>query len=276
MDAAENFWEFEGTISAVSASARTMTVNGATFHIGPALQIRTQSLDQTAGNISLDALVAPGDIAGNATGVAEGEVVYSTTASGEQCATFTATSVYVERAENVLVGPLTAVAPDGNSVQIAGAKVELNGDTRWPASFTDGAGSDVTFAELAGHEGMLLEAEGYYDSTRQALQATHVATEQILVIPEGGDTVAIGRAEWKDDELRIGGTVAPAGTGKTVTIYDGALTGTTCDATDPVIGTASVATDGTFSYRNRNVAYPGTACVQSSGGGADEVLVEED
>lgn len=276
-DTAELFWEFEGKIAAVDTALRTMEVNGATFHIPDGLLIKTQSLDQVEGNISLDDLMAPGGIVGTATGIAEGQAVYTTTTDGQQCVTFEAGSVYVELAENVLVGSLTGVAPDGSSIQIAGSTVELNQDTRWPAAVIDGSGSEITLADLQGQEGSLVEAEGYYSTTRGALQATHVGTDRILVEPVNGDTVVVGRAEWKDRELRVSGSVTPAGTDKTVTFYSGALSGTTCDTSTAAIGTTTVGVDGAYSYRNRNVpTAPSIVCVQSSGGGAEDSAVEID
>lgn len=277
-DAAQNSWEFEGTISAVDQVARTITVNGASFKVPGTLLVKTHSLDQTQGNISLTDLLTPADIAGNATGIAQGHTEYGVNGQGQQCATFVADSVYVERAENVLVGALTGVAPDGQSIYIAGGKVEANKDSRWPTptGIMDATGTEVPFAELAGHEGLMLEAEGYFSTTGQALQGTVIATDQILTTPVNGDTVVISRAEWKDNELRLSGVVSPAGTSKTVTVYPGRLVGSACDTAKAAIGTAAVGADGAYSYRNRNVAYPGAVCVQSSGGGADDITVVED
>lgn len=130
--------------------------------------------------------------------------------------------MYVEFAEDVLVGSFMGVAPDEQSITVAGAKVELNSDPRWPARIVDGAGDEKTFADLKGHEGLLLEAECYYSTERGALQATIIETEQILGAPaEGTDVVAITRAQWKPNELRVNGAVSPAGTGKTVSVYRG-------------------------------------------------------
>lgn len=280
-DPAENFWEFEGKISDVDEAARTMTVNGATLHIPDELLVKTQNLDQETGNITLTDLVNPAlpTIEGAATGIAHGTATYTPAPNDptQSCVTFEAESVYVEFAENVLVGSFMGVAPDEQSITVAGAKVELNSDPRWPARIVDGAGDEKTFADLKGHEGLLLEAEGYYSTERGALQATIIETEQILGAPaEGTDVVAITRAQWKPNELRVNGAVSPAGTGKTVSVYRGGVVGTTCDTSAAPLGTATVAADGSWTVRNRNVrAYPPEVCAQSSDGGVRAATVEQ-
>lgn len=274
-----NFWEFEGKITAVDEAARTITVNGATFHLPEGQLIKTQGLDQTTGNLSLADLMNPPDpvnqpsVVGSATVIASGQAVYSTTTEGQQCVSFEAASTYVEWAENVLVGVLTGVDPNGQFLVVAGTTVTMNTDARFPANVVDATGP-IALADFAGKEGLLIEAEGYFRDG--ALRATHVGTDEILKPPPANsDIVTIGRAQWKQRELRVNGQVSPVGTGKTVGIYGGGLTEAgDCDTTRS-LGSAAVLADGSYSLRNRNVATnPGTICAKSSGGGVTTAAVQ--
>lgn len=276
-DPTVNVWEFEGRISAIDTASQTITVNGATLEVpggnADARVIETTSLDEQASpdvslNQLVDATFPSGSVVGQATVIARGNTVYDTATS---CATFEADFIYVDMAENVLVGPLMEVS--GETLTVAGAPVVKNSDTRFPASFTDATGAERPFSWLAGKEGMLIEVEGYY--ARGALQATHVATEEVLTDPgapaDAADTVAITRAEYDDGDLRLNGSVAPAGTGKTATIYDDDVVDNRCGAGAVALGTANVFGDGTFSFRDRNIdTDPGVVCVKSSGGGEDD------
>lgn len=278
-DPALNFWEFEGKISAVDEAARTVTVNGATFHMPDGLLVKTESLDQTAGNLSLAALMNPElpTVVGAATVIAIGQSVYSVTPEGQQCVSFEADSVYVEFAENVLVGVLVGVAPDGSSLSVAGSTVEVNRDPRFPSIVTDATGEPLTLADFAGHEGLLLETEGYFSSSRNALQATHIATDTILKDPGTVDVVSIGRAQWKSGELRVTGQVSPVEAGKSVSVYPGDVVAGGCDDTPAaLLGSAAVdPVDGSYNMRNRNVpTNPQMVCVVSSGGGVRSAEVQ--
>ncbi|TDD85177.1 hypothetical protein E1202_21640 [Saccharopolyspora karakumensis] len=258
-----------------------MTVNGATLHIPDELLVKTQNLGQETGDITLTDLMNPAlpTIEGAATVIAHGTATYTPAPNDptQSCLTFEAESVYVEFAENVLVGSSMGVAPDEQSITVAGAKVELNGDPRWPARIVDGAGDEKTFADLEGHEGLLLEAEGYYRTERGALQATIVETEQILGGARGGHRCRGHHAgPVEAQRAAVNGAVSPAGTGKTVSVYRGGVVGTTCDTTAAPLGTATVAADGSWTVRNRNVrACPPEVCAQSSGGGVRAATVEQ-
>lgn len=277
-DPALNFWEFEGKIAAVNESARTVTVNGATFHIPDDLLVKTESLDQTEGNLTLADLMNPElpTVVGAATVIATGQAAYSTTAEGQQCVRFEADSVYVEFAENVLVGVLVDVASDGSSLTVAGSTVEVNSDPRFPSIVTDATGEPLALEDFAGREGLLLETEGYFSSSQNALQATHIATDEILKDPGTVDVVTIVRAQWKSRELRVTGQVSPVEAGKSVSVYPGEVVAGACDASGSLLGTAAVdPVDGSYNVRNRNEpANPQMVCVASSGGGVRSAAVQ--
>lgn len=278
VDPAEAAWEVEGKISAYDLVARTFTVNGMTFTVPVDLLIATADLDGP-GNLEFAALVDPAleavrTIVGG-TGIALGETDFVATPDGT-CLTFRATSVYVELAENVLAGPLNAA--EGSFLVVNGATVVQNGDPRWPARVVDVGGNEIPFSGLAGLEGVLISAEGYFDPATNALQATLIEVDTVLP-GEGTDTVSITRTELRGNRLRVRGQVSLQPTTGTfvpsVDVYSGILDPAGgCAGTS--LGSAAVdPVDGTFDFRSRNLtgAAPTTVCVSSPGGGAAQATL---
>lgn len=275
-------WEVEGKISAYDGALRTITANGMTFKVPDALKIKTDDLDQAEGNIEFTG-------AGSLTDPAQESqlsIVGGTTISGgntiatrigttdDFCVTFEANSVYVEPAEHGIVGPLLSVDTADQSFVVGGTKVKMNTDPRFPNKLIDLAGKQLTVEQLQSQVGSLLDVVGYFDDAAGTLRGTVVEAD--ILTPEATtDSVAISRALWKDQELRVRGAASRLPNGlfaATVDLHSGGSDGTNCTGTrlaTTAIGTA----DGAWEFRLRNTANPQTVCVKSSGGGVQSVPV---
>src|SRR5688572_14283454 len=137
-------FEVEGKITAYDRAARTVTANGMTFAIPATLLVKTADLDAPVGNITFEALTDPAaessrSIIGGSTR-SSGVIASSTTVNGN-CVSFVADSVFIEIAENVLVGSLSNVNVADNSFRVNGVLVRMNPDARWPANLTDAGGN---------------------------------------------------------------------------------------------------------------------------------------
>lgn len=218
-----------------------------TFAVPAGFMIKTNDLD-APGNITFETLTDPALDARRSilsgTVIASGNVVVTSPDGLQACQSFTPTSVFVELAENGLIGLLAS------------------------------GGNPIDFSELAGAEGILVSVGGYFDVSLGTLFATVVETEIVKSQP-GTDAVAITRAEGRlgsGGELRVEGanTRTLAGTFvASVTVYSGGLdvTGTNCAGT--ALGNAPVSTvDGTWSLRRRPISpVPTEVCAKSAGGG---------
>jgi hypothetical protein len=275
-------FEVEGKITAYDRTNRTVTTNGVTFAIPANLLVKTADLDAPVGNITFEALTDPSaeavrSIIGGSTR-SSGVTTSSTTATGGNCISFVADSVYIEIAENVLVGVLTDVNVAGGSFRVNGALVRMNPDSRWPAEITDIGGNAITLDKLAGFEGTLATAEGYFDATANTLFAVAVETEVVQQQP-GKDGVAITRTEGRigNRELRVEGVNTRNSQGvmaSTVDIHAGVMNSTGTGCAGPRLGAATVLTDGTWAFRQRNIAtIPTTVCAVSPLGGVAQRAV---
>jgi hypothetical protein len=274
-------FEVEGKIQSYNTTNRTITANGMTIFIPTTVLVETRNADLT-GNITFanltDAtLEAQRSIIGG-TVIASGDIVFNQGTSGN-CVTMNATRVYVELAENVIVGLLSNVDPAAGTFRVNGSLVRMNTDTRFPKDILDVGGNQLTIADLASHEGEDISAGGYFDAAQNVLFGTLVETEFVKALP-GQDGVAITGAEGRtgNRELRVDGQNARNPQGQfaaSVTIYSGGLDATGAQCTGTRLGTAAVsAVDGSWGFRQKPIAtIPTQVCVKSPFGGVDTSAV---
>jgi hypothetical protein len=276
-------FEVEGKITAYDRAARTVTANGMTFTIPSTLLVKTADLDAPVGNITFEALTDPTaeasrSIIGGSTR-SSGIIASSATATGSNCISFVADSVFIEIAENVISGSLSNVNTTDGSFRVNGVLVRMNPDARWPASLTDAGGNAITLDKLVGAEGTLVTAEGYFDAALNTLFGVAVETEVIVQQP-GKDGVAITRAEGRtsDRELRVEGLNTRNAQGvmaSSVSVHAGVMNSTATGCAGPRLGAATVSTvDGSWSFRQRNIAIPTTVCAVSPLGGVTQRAVD--
>ncbi|HEX7330318.1 MAG TPA: hypothetical protein VF290_02395 [Pyrinomonadaceae bacterium] len=273
-------FELEGKIQSYNNTTRTITANGQTIFIPTTVLVETRSRDLT-GNITLanltDAtLEAQRSIVGGSV-IASGDLVFSQGPSGN-CVSLNATQVYVELAENVIVGLLSNVDTAAGTFRVNGTLVRMNADPRFPKDILDVGSNQLTITDLASHAGEDISVGGYYDAAQNVLFGTLVETEFVKALP-GQDGVAITKTEGRtgNRELRVEGQNARNPQGQfaaSVTVFSGGLdaAGTQCAGTQ--LGTAAVSTiDGAWSFRQRNITPPSQVCVKSPFGGIDASAV---
>lgn len=278
-DPAASVWDVEGKITSFDRVNRTMTANGMTMSIPPTVLIKTNDLDQPVGNITFDFLTDPAleavrTVIGG-TAIAGGAAVFTAEVGGT-CMSLVADSVFVELAENGLIGPLMSVDVAGGSFVVNGATIRMNTDPRFPSDLHDLGGNPITVADLVGNEGALMDVGGYFDPVAGVLFGTLVEAP-ILTVQPGKDTVAIERAQGRLGEMRVRGLVSRhPDTGlfvASVNVFAGTINaaGTGCDGS--LLGPAAVdAVDGSFEFRLRQAGFvpPANVCVASPGGGVAE------
>lgn len=274
-------FEVEGKIQSYNNTTRTITANGMTIFIPSTVLVETRNPDLT-GNITLAQLTdatleAQRSIIGGSV-IASGDIVFSQGPSGN-CMTMNATRVYVELAENVIVGLLSNVDPAAGTFRVDGVLVRMNTDPRFPKDILDVGSNQLTLTDLASHEGEDISAGGYFDAAQNVLFGTLVETEFVKALP-GQDGVAILGTEGRTGtrELRVNGQNARNPQGQfasSVTVFSGGIdaAGTQCVGTQ--LGTAAVsAIDGSWSFRQKPVAtIPTQVCVKSPFGGIDSSAV---
>ena len=280
-DPALQVFEVEGKIQSFNNTARTITANGMTIFIPTTVLIETRNADLT-GNITLANLTDPTleaqrSIIGG-TVIASGDIVFGSGANGN-CVSMNATQVYVELAENVIVGLLSNVDPAAGTFRVNGALVRMNSDPRFPKDILDVGANQLTITDLASHEGEDISVGGYFDAAQSVLMGTLVETEFVKALP-GQDGVAITRTEGRtgNRELRVGGQNARNPQGQfaaSVTVFSGGLDGTGGQCAGTQLGTAAVsAIDGSWEFRQKPIAtIPTQVCVKSPFGGIDTSAV---
>ena len=280
-DPALQIFEVEGKIQSYNSTARTITANGMTIYIPTTVLVETRNLDLT-GNITFanltDAtLEAQRSIVGG-TVIASGDIVFSSGPSGN-CVSMNATQIFVEFAENGIVGLLSNVDPTAGTFRVNGVLVRMNTDPRFPKDILDVGSSQLTITDLASHEGEDISVGGYYDAAQNVLFGTLVETEFVKALP-GQDGVAITRAEGRtgNRELRIEGQNARNPQGQfvpSVTVYSGGLDSAGIQCIGTRLGTAAVSSvDGSWEYRQKPIAtIPTQVCVKSPSGGVDASAV---
>jgi hypothetical protein len=279
-DPALQVFEVEGKIQSFNSTARTITANGMTIFIPTTVLVETRNLDLT-GNITFADLTDPTleaqrSIIGG-TVIASGDIVFSQTTGGN-CVSMNATKVFVEFAENVIVGLLSNVDPAAGTFRVNGSLVRMNTDTRFPKDILDVGANQLTITDLASHEGEDITVNGYYDAAQNVVFGTLVETEFVKALP-GQDGVAITRTEGRtgNRELRVEGLNARNPQGQfaaSVTVFSGGLDATGAQCVGTQLGTAAVSTiDGSWSFRQRNITPPTQVCVKSPFGGIDSDAV---
>lgn len=280
-DPALLIFEIEGKIQSFNTTNRTITANGTTIFIPSTVLVETRNADLT-GNITFANLTDPTleaqrSIIGG-TVIASGDLVFGQGTSGN-CVSMNATKIYVELAENVVVGLLSNVDTAAGSFRVNGSLVRMNSDTRFPKDILDVGANQLTIADLASHEGETISVGGYYDAAQSVLFGTLVETDFVKALP-GQDGVAILRTEGRTGsrELRVDGQNARNPQGQfaaSVTVFAGGLdaNGTQCVGTQ--LGTAAVsAVDGSWAFRQKPIAtIPTQVCVKSPFGGIDSSAV---
>ena len=273
-------FEVEGKIQSYNTTNRTISANGLTIFIPTTVLVETRNLDLT-GNITFanltDATLESQRSIVGGTVIASGDIVFSQGASGN-CVSMNATRVFVEFAENGIVGLLSDVDSAAGTFRVNGTLVRMNADPRFPKDILDIGGNQLTISELASHAGEDISVGGYYDAAQNVLFGTLVETEFVKALP-GQDGVAITRTEGRtgNRELRVEGQNArnPQGAfAASVTVYSGGMdaAGTQCVGTQ--LGTAAVSSiDGVWSFRQRNITPPTQVCVKSPFGGIDAAAV---
>jgi hypothetical protein len=273
-------FEVEGKIQSYNNTARTITANGMTIFIPATVLVETRNLDLT-GNITFanltDAtLEAQRSIIGG-TVIASGDIVFSQGPSGN-CVSMNATRVFVELAENVIVGLLSDVDPAAGSFRVNGGLVRMNTDPRFPKDILDVGANQLTITDLASHEGEDISVGGYFDAAQNVIFGTLVETEFVKALP-GQDGVAITRTEGRtgNRELRVDGQNARNPQGQfaaSVTVFSGGLDAAATQCVGTQLGTAAVSSvDGTWAFRQRNITPPTQVCVKSPFGGIDASAV---
>ncbi|MBI4308662.1 MAG: hypothetical protein HY684_07650, partial [Chloroflexi bacterium] len=283
-DPALRVWDVEGRITAYNRANRTITANGMTFTLPATLMVKTLNLDQPVGNIPFadsdpathdltdPALEATRTIIGG-TAIAGGNTVFTTQPAGT-CMSLVATAVFVELAENGIIGPLMAVDVAGGSFVVNGATIRMNTDPRFPSDLLDLGGHPITVADLAGNEGSLVDVGGYYDPAAGVLYGTLVGTE-VLQKQVGKDTAIIEKAQGKPGELRVIGLVSRHPDtnlfAASVAIHADTMNAAGTGCTGALLGSAAVdPAVGSFDFRLRNVSPPTSVCVVSPNGGVDD------
>jgi hypothetical protein len=122
---------------------------------------------------------------------------------GSYCMTLTATSVFTEVAKNMIIGPLMSVDADAGTFVINDTKVAMNTDTRFSSDLHDTGGDPLQLADLVGHEGALMDVNGYYHAGTGTMRGTVVEADLVRAAA-GKDTVQVQRASG---QLRVNGVV---------------------------------------------------------------------
>lgn len=207
--------EIEGTLQSVDVANRQLDVLGTDVTVAENATITTP----TATLGSLDALVGasfpgrsqPGFIGGTAVPVGT---------SQSPGWTATATEVFVEVAEHVIVGPVTenTVPPGGTladgTFRVQGVNVEPIGDDRMPlVTIQADLGTEVDVGSVP--EGSLAAVEGYLGAGGEALYIHTLEAEEAEIV--GPEQLTINGARCASGRLRVrGASSEPSGT---VTLY---------------------------------------------------------
>lgn len=256
---AQALLSLEGPIQRVIPDQNAMVVMGVRVTVPPGTPITTPTTTLTAladllgnplpGRIGANGLPLPGFVGGTA--IINGRV----TAAGA----LTATDVFVEPAENVMIGTITAATCSnancvgaGNTISINRVRLVPIRDPRLAAGpVTNEFGFAANLAGAANLVGRAAEAEGYFAGGRFNYYLFSVTGAPAA---NAGAEVSITRARCTEDPagilLDVLGNTHPSGAGESVTVSDGA--GTTF-GTQPLIA-ADVAGFGAYTFRLRNNA----------------------
>lgn len=253
--------EIEGPLTAINRNARTLTVMGITVSVPAGTPINSPTADLTFNQINaapaLPERLWNGFLGGTA--IVTGE----TTANG----TIIANSVFVEPAENVVVGVLGAGA-----TSISGMPLTLLTDPRIPSTVINAYGFVIDPAAIpAGTTG---GAEGYYASSSNTLYAHTVEVDAPIPPKEnpGLPQVSVLRISCENDgrlEIR-GGAYVPGGSANRaiqVRRPNGTLIGTTNSQVDNPASPAF----GLYRFRADIANCPATVTVQMTGATAIRV-----
>jgi hypothetical protein len=190
-------------------------------------------------------------------GFLNGTAIVTGTTTG---ATSTAADVFVEPAENVLIG-LTTAPSNGAPLAINGVNVALVSDARMPGTAVH-AVSGVAIDIHTVAAGAAAAATGYLGSnggvpTFYAFEVSAVGNPLL-----DAEQTTLSRVTCRQSKGELRGLGASTSTPATITLYRG----NTVDAAN-LLGTVTTAVDGTFSFRFRGLATcPGQIRAENSNG----------
>lgn len=270
LGAGANFLEIEGPVSLIDTVDSEITVFGTCVDLPAGMLIDTSG--DGVGDITLDELVNTG----NSSAIG-GTAIITATVSADISGNMviTADTVYYDKGEHVVVGPLISVDALAGTFNVAGTTFTMNTDTRFPSVLVDLGGNAITVDDMVGWEGTLVAGEGYEEGG--VLQGRVVETEVVTTVP-GVDTVIIERAQYRasSTELRTNGIVTYiAGT---TNVTSTVSLDVNCDGIDLITLTVSpdpAVGGGSWTYRDRTVAStPSSVCVTSPNGGTANRTVD--
>ncbi len=238
--------ELEGPLMAVDTTTNTINVMGISVNVTNA-SFASPTAALTIEDLVGDPLPGRGTTAGFIGGTA---IVTGTTTPGDTDYTVTASSVFVEVAENVILGEVTEntltgpTFESGGSFVIQGVKMRPVGDPRLPFSAST-VGLPINVSTI--DPGTAASPEGHFGNDgvlyAHTLEIEGAGVE--LIDPEAVSITRVGCDEGGRLEVQGGSGIESA-----ITIYD--------DNTDAVLGTTNATLDpeaGVATYRfRRNIS----------------------
>jgi hypothetical protein len=218
--------EIEGTLRNVNRANRTLRVMGVTVNVPDGTPINSPTARLTFNQINAAPDLPGRDMNGflGGTAIVTGQV--------NPDGSITADSVFVEPAENVVVGVLGV-----GGASIAGMPVSLTTDPRLPSSVINAYGFVINPADIpAGTPGGV---EGYYSASTNTLYA-HTVEVDAPILPLANRTspqISVLRISCENQgrlEIR-GGVYVPTGSAnRTIQVFrpNGTRIGTTTSAVD--------------------------------------------
>lgn len=253
----------EGPLTALNVEARTLEVNGNQVVMPLGMLVDTNR--DGVGDITLAQLADP-----SLRSPIGGTVIVDASAAaapGTGQAVFTATGVYFEFGERVVVGPLVAIDTATGVFQAAGHLCRMSTDSRLNPRVLDAGGNPMALSALAGNEGSSVNVTGYLDAGQ--FYAVEVLTD---VVAGQGNLPGLGviRAIYDPNQRTVDlvGTVSWTATSHqlptTVTLDFG------CDSLGLIsvnVTPGAVPSIGDWKYRSARGAFPtnpGSVCVTSA------------
>lgn len=253
----------EGPLTALDPDARTLEVNGNHVVMPPGMLVDTNR--DGVGDITLQQLADP-----SLRSPIGGTVIVDASAAvapGTNYAVFTATGVYFEFGERVVVGPLISLDTATGLFQVAGHQCRMSTDSRLNPRVLDAGGNPMALSALAGYEGSSVSVTGYLDAGQ--FYAVEVLTDVVAGqnnLPGLGVIKALYNSS--NGQVDLVGTVSWTGIThqlpNTVTLDFG------CDSLGLItvnVTPGAVPSIGDWKYRSARGAFPtnpGSLCVTSA------------
>ncbi|HEX2257227.1 MAG TPA: hypothetical protein VHG92_11120 [Afifellaceae bacterium] len=253
-------FEGEGPIDSITANADgsgSMSLMGIPINIPAGLTADTPTaqltIEQLADPTPLPGRSQPGFIGG--TGAVTGN---------SEAGVATASTVFVEAAENVIVGEVTANTPVNGSCTLAvqGVEVVFSSDPRMPfgGGFNE-AGFEIDPCSIP--VGGEASVEGYLGEDGRLY--AFIVESDAGTVTEEGNQVSITRAECGGGRLEIRGSATQSGT---VTVFN--------HETNVQLGATTVDTAGQYRFRGNVGTCPSLARVEDADGNFAVSAVDAD